>query len=196
MNQFFFHMKANSKKHCIPHWVGGSCNPVFPTTEGHARSVLMRHRQWMKLFRKKEDSDLHVPEFHEFLESEACPAPPHEDGKTHVEPAATVVNDDFACDADEETRVPVDAVRNLPCFVGEHKLDDDDFDFGHGHNWGKTNVEVSCRIGCSAADCQVSSKFLGLASIRKTIHLCMACGQHKRQERRGGGFQHPKENEQ
>jgi hypothetical protein len=58
MNQFFFHVKANSKKHCIPHCVGGRCDPVIPATEGCARSVLMRHRPWIKIFQKKEDSNM------------------------------------------------------------------------------------------------------------------------------------------
>ena len=164
MNQFFFHQKAKSNKrgatrlHCIPHYVGGSCDPVFPPTEGYARSVLIRYRPWIKIFRRKEDTRLYVPEFHEFLESGECPdgvkvayarvKARHEDGKTYVEPTATVVNDDFTCDADDETRVLVDAVRNLPYFVGEEELDDDDFDFGHGHDWGKSYIEVSYRIGC------------------------------------------------
>jgi hypothetical protein len=186
MNEYFFHSKVNTnQKRCIPHYVGGSCDPVFPATEGYARSVLIRYRPWMKIFRKKEDKSLYVPEFHEFLERGECPdsvkvayarvKARHEDGKTYVEPTATVVNDDFTCDADEETRVLVDAVRNLPYFVGEHELDDDDFDFGHGHDWAKTNIEVSCRKGCSTTDCQVSYKFFALASVRKTIHLRMAC---------------------
>jgi hypothetical protein len=153
MNQFFFHQKVNSNKRCIPHYVGGSCDPVFPATEGYARSVLIRFRPWIKIFRTKDDKSLYVPQFLEFLESEGCPdgvkvayarvKARHEDGKTYVETTATVVNDDFTCDADEETRVLVDAVRNLPYFVGEEELDDDDFDFGHGHNWGKSYIQVS-----------------------------------------------------
>jgi hypothetical protein len=101
---------------------------------------------------------LYVPEFHEFLASVECPdsvkvahgrvlkEARHEDGKTFAEPTAAVVNDNFTCDADEETRVLADAVRNLPYFVGDKELDDDDFDFGHEHDWAKTHVEVRFRL--------------------------------------------------
>jgi hypothetical protein len=156
LNQFFFHQKVNKKRHCIPHYVGGSCDPVFPATEGYARSVLIRYRPWIRIFRRKEDKGLYVPEFLKFLGSEACPdgvkvayarvKARHEDGKTYVEPTATVVNDDFTCDADAETRVLVDAVRNLPYFVGEQELDGDDFDFGHAHDWGNSYIQVSYQI--------------------------------------------------
>jgi hypothetical protein len=158
MDEFFFHEKAKSPRrlHCIPHYVGGSCDPVFPATEGYARSVLIRYRPWIRIFRSKDDKSLYVPEFHEFLDSDECPdsvkvaygrvKARHEDGKRYVEPTSAVVNDDFTCDADEETRVLVDAVRNLPYFIGDQELDDDDFDFGHDHDWGKRQMEVSYQM--------------------------------------------------
>ena len=118
--------------------------------------MLLRYRPWTKIFRRKGDKSLYVPQFHEFLDTEQCPVgvkvayarvkARHEEGKTFVEPTATVVNDDFTCDADDETRVLVDAVRNLPYFVGEQELDGDDFDFGHAHDWGNSYIQVSYQI--------------------------------------------------
>jgi hypothetical protein len=184
MDEFFFHEKARSRQgatlHCIPHHVGRSCDPVFLVTEGCTRSALMRHRPWMRIFRsKKDNSSLHVPEFHEFLASIECPdsvkvacgrvKARHEDAKTHAEPTAAVAKDDFTCDADEETRALADAVRNLPCFVGDQELDDDDFDFGHEHDWAKTHAEVRFQLEMCPSRLSDVSQF-SCASFRLKAH--------------------------
>ena len=75
----FFHLKKNKEKkrinskEIIPHFVGGSGQPVYPVTPSYARTVLHVYKPWSnKLPVPKED--WYINAFHEFLQDPKCPA--------------------------------------------------------------------------------------------------------------------------
>lgn len=72
----YFHLTKNqgSKKsrEYVPHYVGGSGQPVFPISENYARIELMKHKPW------NSENDLPpltnvIEEFERFLQNPICP---------------------------------------------------------------------------------------------------------------------------
>jgi len=72
----YFHKTKNqgAKKYreYVPHYVGGSGQPVFPITENYARIELMKHKPW------SSENDLPpltnmIEEFKRFLQDPTCP---------------------------------------------------------------------------------------------------------------------------
>ena len=72
----YFHMIKNKSpkqaREYVPHYVGGSGQPVYPVTDNYARIELMKHKPW------SSENDLPpltktIEEFEHFLQDPICP---------------------------------------------------------------------------------------------------------------------------
>ena len=63
----------NSQEYFIPHYVGARSVPIYPPTQGYAKSVLILHVPWKNTFNKQKETRDYVNEFRHFLKSPFCP---------------------------------------------------------------------------------------------------------------------------
>ena len=74
LHQYFHKTKnnTNNRKEFIPHYVGGSGQPVFPVTDSYARSELLKHKPWSAKNPMPANANWTVM-FEEFRNSDDCP---------------------------------------------------------------------------------------------------------------------------
>ena len=76
LHQFFYHLKSqlkSSKREYIPHYVGGSSEPVYPATVGYAKASLIIYKPWNPSNLPFNDDDDVISLFEEFLADSRCP---------------------------------------------------------------------------------------------------------------------------
>jgi len=77
----YFHFTKNSessslsgsKKCIIPHYVGARSVPIYPPTQGYAKSILILHVPWKNTFNEDKETRDYIDEFRRFLKSSICP---------------------------------------------------------------------------------------------------------------------------
>jgi len=75
----YFHLKKNKEKlrsntkEIIPHFVGGSGQPVFPVSQSYARTVLLVYKPWSNKNPLPKE-DCYIATFNDFLNDQKCPA--------------------------------------------------------------------------------------------------------------------------
>ena len=72
----FFHSTKNvsnrQKKEYVPHYVGGSGQPIYPITENYARIELTKHKPWCSTHCLPSQEHM-IEEFNRFLIDPECP---------------------------------------------------------------------------------------------------------------------------
>lgn len=68
---FVKNITTKSKKTIIPHYVGASCQPVYPPTRSYARSIMLIFCPWNKTFEDHDKRDF-VKEFKHYINNETC----------------------------------------------------------------------------------------------------------------------------
>jgi hypothetical protein len=78
LHQFYYATKnnrsttTNNHREFVPHYVGGSGQPVFPINKHYARSEILKHMPWSQKNPLPNDSDW-IAIFEEFVQKETCP---------------------------------------------------------------------------------------------------------------------------
>ena len=75
LHDFFHKIKNQSPKkgrEYVPHYVGGSGQPVYPVTENYARIELMKHKPWSSANDLPPLTNV-IDEFERFIENPRCP---------------------------------------------------------------------------------------------------------------------------
>ena len=75
LHDFFHKIKNQSSKkgrEYVPHYVGGSGQPVYPVTENYARIELMKHKPWSSANDLPPLTNV-IDEFERFIENPRCP---------------------------------------------------------------------------------------------------------------------------
>ena len=76
LHDFFHKIKnhaSNKGREYVPHYVGGSGQPVYPVTENYARIELMKHKPWSS-FNDLPPLTNVINEFETFIEDSRCPS--------------------------------------------------------------------------------------------------------------------------
>jgi hypothetical protein len=160
LDDYFFWWKSQTRKQknnvdVIPHYVGGSCVPVYPPTQAYARSILLIYKPWIGNFDDDKKRDF-VNEFEAFILSDTCPLKvkvPFERVKQRVmtksefkEPTSQVEVVDysqFSLEISKECEDAVAIASTLQALEGtEGKIYDYDYDTGQDYDWSKPNVVV------------------------------------------------------
>jgi hypothetical protein len=160
LDDYYFWWKSQTKKQknsvdVIPHYVGGSCVPVYPPTQAYARSILLIYKPWMGNFDDDKKRDF-VNEFEAFILSDSCPLKvkvPFERVKQRVmtksqfkEPTSQVEVVDysqFSLEISQECEDAVAIASTLQAMEGtEGSNYDYDYDTGQDYDLSKPNVVV------------------------------------------------------
>jgi hypothetical protein len=86
--QFFHHIRnqeKSSQTEIVPHYVGGSRQPVFPITKNYARVELVKHKPWCVSHQLSSDYE-NINEFTTCLQDPKCPT----SAKLSYEPAKLI----------------------------------------------------------------------------------------------------------
>ena len=161
LHQYFHKTKnnTNSRKEFIPHYVGGSGQPVFPVTDSYARSELLKHKPWSAKNPMPTNANW-IAMFEEFRNSDDCPISvkvSYERAKRIHEDRNKGIKEPFQADIEESTPTDnicdeeVDEVIALSETLGytEDELDSlekSGFDLGKEYNWSKRIYEVRTKI--------------------------------------------------
>lgn len=157
LDQFYRHTrKRSSHERCmIPHYVGGRSVPVFPVTEGYARSILKIYKPWHASDSRDDgDGEACIAEFEAFLASVDCPKTvtiPYERAKsryfdktTHVEKVSEAMVERPVAEDDTETRELLDIVATFQEGVNpDDAMSQYRYYRGENYDWGKKKVRVS-----------------------------------------------------
>ncbi len=78
LHQFFHKIKNDNPRKkeesfFIPHYVGGSSQPVYPPTIGYANAILLIHKPWYPGNNSFMDASCCLEEFEWFIQSDSCP---------------------------------------------------------------------------------------------------------------------------
>jgi hypothetical protein len=166
LDEYFFWWKRQRRMQknsvdVIPHYVGGSCLPVYPPTQAYARSILLIYKSWIGEFDDGKNRDF-LNEFQEFISSDSCPMKvkvPFERVKQRVmtkaqfkEPTSEVEVVDYSQFSLEISKDSEDAVAiasMLHAMEGtEGKIYDYDYDTGQDYDWSKPNIVVCIKNNC------------------------------------------------
>jgi hypothetical protein len=166
LDEYFFWWKRQRRMQknsvdVIPHYVGGSCLPVYPPTQAYARSILLIYKSWIGEFDDGKNRDF-LNEFQEFISSDSCPMKvkvPFERVKQRVmtkaqfkEPTSEVEVVDYSQFSLEISKDSEDAVAiasTLHAMEGtEGKIYDYDYDTGQDYDWSKPNIVVCIKNNC------------------------------------------------
>jgi len=119
--QYYQMIKEEEKteKVCIPHFIGGSGQPVYPVTPNYARTTLLIHKPWHYTHRPNPHQDW-VKEFNTFINNPSCPHSVlvayqrvrqcHLDKMEHIKPVAQqeAYDDEVNADLDDTTQNTMD----------------------------------------------------------------------------------------
>ena len=161
LDDYYFWWKSETKTQqknsvdVIPHYVGGSCVPVYPPTQAYARSILLIYKPWSGKFDDEKERDFLV-EFNQFMLSDSCPLKvkvPFERVKQRVmtksqfkEPTSQVEVVDysqFSLEISQDSEDAVAIASTLQAREGtEGTIYDHDYDTGKDYDWSKRNVVV------------------------------------------------------
>jgi hypothetical protein len=165
LDDYFFWWKSQTKSRrknsvdVIPHYVGGSCVPIYPPTQAYARSVLLIYKPWRGKFEEEKERDFLI-EFNAFVLTASCPLKvrvPFERVKQRVmtksqfkEPTSQVEVVDYSQFSLEISKDSEDAVAiasTLQAMEGtEGKIHDYDYDTGQDYDWSKRNIVVCTKL--------------------------------------------------
>ena len=164
LHQFFLRKKNNrpGQKVIIPHYVGGQSQPVYPITEGYARSILIIHKPWHESDKKQQSTaraETCIPEFEAFLTSANCPSEvliPFERVKnrflektTHRESVGEAITIRDVPRTDRDTQ---DLLAIVGTFQAGAKSPDDysgyQYNRGEDFDWGKRRFPVRATCSC------------------------------------------------
>jgi len=155
LDGYFDEMKnknGNRPKLIVPHYVGGSSQPVYPATEGYARAMLTIHKPWHANQQSMDPDISAVDQFHLFLKCEDCPAsitiPYERMRRRHLEKmtghetvaADMGVSNTNGIDKDIIEMLEIAATFNAPdddIFMSQYK-----FERGEDYEWDKKPTEV------------------------------------------------------
>ena len=161
LHQYFHKTKnnTNNRKEFIPHYVGGSGQPVFPVTDSYARSELLKHKPWSAKNPMPTNANW-IAMFEEFRNSDDCPISvkvSYERAKRIHEDRNKGIKEPFQADIEESAPTDnicdeeVDEVIALSETLGytEDELDSlekSGFDLGKEYDWSKRMHEVRTKI--------------------------------------------------
>lgn len=157
----FFHMTKNekgeitSKREIVPHYVGGSGQPVYPITQNYARVELMKHRPWGKSNPIPPDDDI-IKEFKEFLNSPNCPISvkvSYERAKIRVIQKRNGLQETISQDqessnpltntCDKETKEILTSTQNIGITTDEFQnIENAGLDIGKNYDWSMRHYKV------------------------------------------------------
>ena len=157
LHQYFHKTKNNNnnRKEFIPHYVGGSGQPVFPVDDKYARCELLKHKPWSKNNPLPPNAPWKEL-FEEFRIRDDCPISvkvSYERAKRRYEDRLKGIKEPFQADIEESTPTDnlfdeeVDEVIALSETLGYtedemESLEKNGFDVGKDYDWSKRIYEV------------------------------------------------------
>lgn len=153
------HIPTKIKKEYIPHYVGGSGQPIYPISNSYARVELLKHKPWNKSVQICSDED-YISKFEQFRSEDDCPSSVKlncERAKLKFELLKRGIQEVIAPEReysnsveyveDDEVRDVLHASDNLLEMTNAlEELENSGFDFGKNYNWSKRHYKVSKRL--------------------------------------------------
>jgi len=147
LHEYFNYIKnvnKKSSKTIIPHYIGTSCQPIYPPTRSYARSILLIFKPWKIKFEDHDKRDF-VKEFYNYISSKNC----HpfvkisyerqkmrvEKKTQYIEPTSSIQENDNLNDVSNELQEIVDLVSNHVLNTKLLPSDEENFEFGLNFNW-------------------------------------------------------------
>ena len=156
LDQFFYHLKnqlKSSNRTYIPHYVGGSSNPVYPVTKGYAKASLIIYKPWNPENPPFDDYDDVVSLFNDYLSDPRCPVSlkiQHErmrwrylEKLVGCEPTSESMHESGTTDVDQDTKDVLDISGTFNTLDDPDKLFGYNFETGLNYNWSEAAMEVS-----------------------------------------------------
>jgi hypothetical protein len=159
LHRYFLKIKNVEKrkrttKELVPHYVGGSGQPMFPVTQNYARASLLVHYPWSKTNPLPFEEE-YVPLFEAFVESDECPASltiPYQRVKLRVEQKKCYNYEPHSPDQEESTPtdgIEAEDVLNALALTETmadnenlfEELKDHQINYGKQNNWRKRRYE-------------------------------------------------------
>ena len=158
LHQYFHYIKnsVNLHKIIIPHYVGARSIPIYPPTEGYAKSMLLLYMPWENKFIEQTEPKNYIAEFHSLLQSPVCPMSVkigyerakarYEENKQFVEPTGNNENicyELFSTTADESVKEIVTLASTLGLTCNKEITEDDEYFYGDDlTDWSKVYHKV------------------------------------------------------
>jgi hypothetical protein len=154
LDEFFRNRKRFKTKTIIPHYVGGRSQPIYPVTEGYARSVLIIHKPWHGTDPRDDDEKSYIAEFEAFITSTKCPKTVsityervknrYLEKTTNIESVAEPIVLRQVPQDDPETRELLDIVASFQEGCSPHDdMSSYQYERGLNFDWGKKRFQVS-----------------------------------------------------
>ena len=174
--------KIPSDKPIIPHYVGANGQPQYPPTKEYAMATLLVHKPWRSEVPPHRTDQQMIDEFNEFVKSPSCPkevvaeysrVKERHESKRLPEAIASeeCYDNEMTADMDDDTRDILGIVTNMAVSTDPFfKINDQRFDRGLTHDWGKRLNPVS-RSLVKMLKCRLTSVLKVSTSLKHQVTM-------------------------